>query len=163
MLKILKRDLLKWGLNFISNIFCPYERLLSPRIFLRYAGNELLKPDIGIHMCVYGGKKEKWIMSPAYLCNDPLHCFSLALTDCTWTGPWKAALTTRHPWANQKAVQNNGLLLQSCHLRGRCVEERDGGLFGHDRGGYTTPSGHGRWHWKKGRVLTKAGASESSS
>lgn len=38
------------------------------------------------------------------------------------------ALTTSHPWANPKVVQNNGLLLQSCHLRGCCVEEYDGGV-----------------------------------
>lgn len=62
---------------------------------------------------------------PAYMCSDPQHCFPVALTDCTWIRPWKAALTTSHPWANQKAVQNNGLLLPSCHLRGRCSGERN--------------------------------------
>lgn len=60
-----------------------------------------------------------------YLCNDPEHCFSVALTDCAWTGPWKAALTTSHPWANQKVVQN-ALLLQSCHLRGRTLRRKMG-------------------------------------
>lgn len=100
---------------------------------------------------------------PAYRCNDPQHCSPVALTDCTWTRPWKAALTLAHPWANHKAVQNNGLLLQLCHLRGRCVQQQQqqrrntsGGLFGHDHCGYTTPSGHGRWNWN-GREQTKAG------
>lgn len=63
-------------------------------------------------------QKKKVDYSPAYLGNDPQHCFLVALTESTWTQPWKALLTiTSHPWANQKAVQNNGLLLGSCHLR----------------------------------------------
>lgn len=35
-------------------------------------------------------------------------------------------------------------------------KEYDGGLFGHDRGGYTIPCGRGKWHCK-GRKHTKTG------
>lgn len=34
MLKILKTDLVKWGLNFISDIFYPYQRLLFHKSFI---------------------------------------------------------------------------------------------------------------------------------
>lgn len=90
-----------------------------------------------------------------YLCNDPEHCFSVALTDYTWTGPWKAALTS-HPWANQKVVQN-ALLLQSCHLRGRVLRNKMGLCLDMTMTVTPPPAGHGRWHWK-GRKDTKAGA-----
>lgn len=74
---------------------------------------------------IFGKKKGGgggWHYSTVYVRNDLQHCFPVALTDCTRTKPWKVTLTAAHPWANQKAVQNNGLLLQSCHLRGRHVQ-----------------------------------------
>lgn len=68
MLKILKRDLLKWGLNFISNIFCPYERLLSPRIFFTLRGKWTFKArHRHSHVCRWR-KKKKSGLCPLHIC-----------------------------------------------------------------------------------------------
>ena len=166
MLKILKRDLLKWGLNFISNIFRPYERLLSPQIFLCYVGNELSKPaaSSSSHSHVVERKKKSG------LC--PLHiCVMIPYIVFRW--PWQIVhgpgLERQH-WHHDILEQTKrlsrimGCLCSHVIREGVVSRSKMGVLFGHDRGGYTTPSGHGRWHWKKkGRALTKAGASESSS
>lgn len=67
-----------------------------------------------------------WTVASTYLRNDPEHCFSVALTDCTQTGP------PRQPWQHHILEQPKmlsrimGLLLQSCHPRGRVLTNKTG-------------------------------------
>lgn len=112
-------------------------------------GNELFVPHV-TWRCSSHVKAQKNGLTR--LCNDPARCFSVALTDCMWTQPWKETLTASHPWANQKAVQNNRLLLQSCHLRGSCIQEQQRRIW-RGLGGCldmtmvsVRPWSHGKWH-----------------
>ena len=112
-----------------------------------------------------GRKKKKSGLCPLHIC--------VMIPYIVFRWPWQIVhgpgLERQH-WHHDILEQTKRLSrIMGCRCshvirEGVVSRSKMGVLFGHDRGGYTTPSGHGRWHWKKkGRALTKAGASESSS